>query len=166
MEFILREQQDVLAVQNELMNILPELKNKPYVCEIKQYFKRRSLDANAYFHLLVDKIAKANKDSAESIKVQLNLDYGTIATDEHGLKVGFKALKSVPINLFFKYAKPIGECVENNKTFVKYVIYKETHTLDSKEMATLIDGAVQEAKQLGIETLTPMELAALKGYEK
>lgn len=166
MEFILREQKDILAVQNELMNILPDIKNKPYVCEIKQYFKRRSLDANAYFHVLVDKIAKAVNKSAESVKVQMNLDYGTIASDERGLKAGFKALKSVPINQFFKYAKPIDECVENGKVFIKYLIYKETHTLDSKEMATLIDGVVEEAKQLGIETLTPVELAALKGYQK
>lgn len=166
MEFILREQKDILAVQNELMNILPDIKSKPYVCEIKQYFKRRSLDANAYFHVLVDKIAKAVNKSAESVKVQMNLDYGTIASDERGLKAGFKALKSVPINQFFKYVKPIDECVENGKVFIKYLIYKETHTLDSKEMATLIDGVVEEAKQLGIETLTPVELAALKGYQK
>ena len=50
--------------------------------------------------------------------------------------------------------------------FVKYLIYKETHTLDSAEMATLIDGTIEEAKQLGIETLTPIELENLKGYKK
>lgn len=166
MEIILRKQEDILQVQNELMNILPEIKDKPYICEIKPYHKRRSLDANAYFHVLVDKIAKAVKRSAEDVKVQLNLDYGTIAKDEKGLKAGFKALKEVPITKYFKYAKPIGETTENGKTFVKYLIYKETHTLDSAEMATLIDGTIAEAKQLGIETLTPLELENLKGYEK
>ncbi len=165
MEIILKGQKDILTVQNELMNILPQLKNSPYICEIKQYHKKRSLDANAYFHVLVDKIAKAVHRSAEEIKVQMNLDYGTIAKDEQGLKAGFKALKSIPINKFFKYAKPIGECEENGKIFVKYLIYKETHTLDTQEMATLIDGVVEEAKQLGIETLTPIELENLKGYK-
>ena len=77
MEFILKEQRDILAVQNELMNILPEIKEKPYICEIKQFRKRRSLDANAYFHVLVDKIAKETKKSAEEVKISLNLDYGT-----------------------------------------------------------------------------------------
>ena len=166
MEFILREQNDILAVQNELMNVLPKLKEKPFVCEIKPYHKKRSLDANAYFHVLVDKIAKAVKKSAEEVKVQMNLDYGTIAKDERGLKAGFKALKEIPITQYFKYAKPIGECEENGKKFVKYLIYKETHTLDSAEMATLIDGTIEEAKQLGIETLTPIELENLKGYKK
>lgn len=166
MEVILREQADVLAVQNELMNILPQLKEKPYICEIKPFRKRRSLDANAYFHVLIDKIAKTTKRSAEEIKTQLVFDYGTIARDEKGLKAGFKAFKDIPITQYFKYAKPIGEVVENGKTFVKYLIYKETHTLDSSEMALLIDGTIEEANQLGIETLTPVELENLKGYEK
>jgi len=117
------------------MNILPEIKEKPYICELKQFRKRRSLDANAYFHVLVDKIAKENKKSAEEVKISLNLDYGTIARDENGLKVGFKALDGVPIEKFFKYAKPIGYEIENGKKFIKYIVYKETHTLDSAEMA-------------------------------
>lgn len=165
MEFILKEQSDILQVQNELMNILPLIKEKPYICELKEYKKRRSLDANAYFHVLVDKIAKILGKSAEDVKVQMNLDYGTIARDEQGLKAGFKALKTIPIERYFKYAKPIGECIEDGKTFTKYLIYKETHTLDSNEMATLIDGVIQEAKELGIETLTPIELQNLKGYK-
>lgn len=165
-EYILKNQSDILAVQNELMNILPELAEKPYIVEIKPYRKKRSLDANAYFHVLVDKIAKSLKVSSEEIKVKMNLDYGTIATDEKGIKAGFKALKSIPITNFFKYAKPIGECVENGKVFVKYLIYKETHTLDTEEMASLIDGTIQEAKLIEIETLTPIELENLKGYKK
>ncbi|MBR2385698.1 recombination protein NinB [bacterium] len=164
MEFILKEQRDILAVQNELMNILPEIKDKPYICELKQFRKRRSLDANSYFHVLVDKIAKQTKKSAEEVKVELNLDYGTIAQDERGLKVGFKALEGIPIEQFVKYAKPIGYEIEGGKKFIKYIVYKETHTLDSAEMAFLIDGVIQEAKQLGIETLTPAELETLKGY--
>ena len=164
MEFILKEQRDILAVQNELMNILPEIKDKPYICELKQFRKRRSLDANSYFHVLVDKIAKQTKKSAEEVKVELNLDYGTIAQDERGLKVGFKALEGIPIEQFDKYAKPIGYEIEGGKKFIKYIVYKETHTLDSAEMAFLIDGVIQEAKQLGIETLTPAELETLKGY--
>ena len=162
---VIKNQTDILAIQNELMNILPEIKDKPYVCEIKPFRKRRSLDANAYFHVLVDNIAKVLHRSAEDIKTELVFDYGTIAEDEQGLKVGFKALKEVPITQFFKYAKPIGECVENNKTFVKYLIYKETHTLDSAEMARLIEGTIDEAKQLGIETLTPAEIENLKGIK-
>ena len=164
MEFILKQQADILSVQNELMNILPCLESSPYICEIKPYKKKRSLDANAYFHVLVDKIAKVLNKASSDVKKEMVFDYGTIASDEKGLKAGFKALKDIPITQYFKYAKPIGEVVENGKSFIKYLIYKETHTLDSSEMATLINGTIEEAKDLGIETLTPLELENLKGY--
>lgn len=166
MEFLLREQKDVLVVQNELMNILPELKDKPYYCELKPYKKRRSSDANAYFHVLVGKIAKVLKVSDDEVKKHLNLSYGTIDESENGKYVGFLALKDIPIERHFKYAKAIGEYLVDGKAFVKYIVYKKTHTLDSAEMARLIDGTIEEAKSLGLTTLTPAELEALKGYKK
>lgn len=47
-----------------------------------------------------------------------------------------------------------------------YRIYRGTHTYDSREMALLIDGTIEECKLQGIETLTPNELLRLEGYEK
>jgi len=34
--------------------------------------------------------------------------------------------------------------------------------MDSKEMAALINGTVQEAKEIGVETLTPEQISLLK----
>lgn len=167
MEFILKEQKDILEVQNELMNILPEIKEKPYICEIKRYKQKRSLDANAYFHVLIDKIAKVLKRNPEEIKIEMNLDYGTWSKDEEtGQLDGFEALKKVPVNKFCKYAKPIREYAKNGKIYVQYLIRKHTSELNSAEMADLIDGVIEEAKQLGIQTMTPAELEMLEGYQK
>lgn len=166
MEFILREQSDILKVTNELMNVLPLIKEKPYICEIKPYKEKRSLDANAYFHVLVDKIAKALNANPEEVKIDMNLDYGTYAQDkETGQYEGFEALKKVPVRKFCKYAKPIREYEKNGKTYVQYLIRKHTSDLESHEMAKLIDGVIQEAQNLGIETMTPLELETLKGYK-
>ena len=149
---------DVLDLQKHLMlSVLPELENgKTFECQIKPFKPKRSLDANAYFHVLVGKIAAKLGVSNDEIKTKLNLDYGTIAEDENGVKVGFKALDSVPITSFFKYAKPIGTVEENGKTFVKYLVYKETSKLSSGEMAVLIDGAMYEARSLGIDACNVM----------
>ena len=46
--------------------------------------------------------------------------------------------------------------------FKCYLVYKQTHLMDSKEMARLIDGAIEVAKELGIETDTPEQLARYK----
>jgi hypothetical protein len=37
--------------------------------------------------------------------------------------------------------------------------------MDTKEMSILIDGIVSEAKEMGIETLTPDELARIEYIE-
>ena len=36
-----------------------------------------------------------------------------------------------------------------------------THLYNTKEMSTFINGVIQEAQQLGIETKTPQEIAEL-----
>lgn len=129
--------------------------------EISEFKEKRTLSANAYFHLLVDKIAKALGSSEEDVKKALVLDYGTIATDESGIKIGFKLPKQTDVSLVCKYAKQFDTRTENGLEFNCYIVYKETHTLDKAEMAKLIDGTVYEAQQLGIETKTPNQIAEM-----
>lgn len=49
---------------------------------------------------------------------------------------------------------------EEKATF--YRIYRGSHTYDTKEMSVLIDGTVADAKELGVETATPAEIAEMK----
>lgn len=126
--------------------------------EIDYYKEKRSLSANAYFHVLVDKIAKSMNMGTDACKHKMNLEYGAIMLDSQGAKVGIKLPKSVNVSHINPYAKWFDERTENGKQFNCYIIYKPTHTLDSKEMARLIDGVVLEAQELGIETKSPEEL--------
>lgn len=137
-------------------------KGKKLTCEIKQLFNRRSLDANAYFHVLVNKIAEVMNLGEEETKINLVLEYGSIMRDENGEKVGFKLPASVDVKNIYKYAKWFDERIENGHKFNCYIIYEHTHNLDSKQMARLIDGTVYVAKEQGIETMTPDQLAQLK----
>ena len=125
------------------------------------YREQRSLNANAYFHVLVDKIAEKMQLGADEVKVKMVLEYGTMATE--GGDVIIVALpKSANVSEYYPYAKWIADfTAKNNKPYSQYVFYKHTHTLDRAEMARLIDGVVYEAKELGIETRTPDELASL-----
>ena len=125
------------------------------------YREQRSLNANAYFHVLVDKIAEKMQLGADEVKVKMVLEYGTMATE--GGDVIIVALpKSANVSEYYPYAKWIADFnAKNNKPYSQYVFYKHTHTLDRAEMARLIDGVVYEAKELGIETRTPDELASL-----
>ena len=55
---------------------------------------------------------------------------------------------------------------DEGEWFRDYLVIRGSSTYDTAEMATLIDGAVSEAKELGIETLPPEELARMLGGAK
>lgn len=145
---------------SELIKLKEQGKDKLTV-EVKQFRKQRSLNANAYFHLLVSKIAKVLDIGEDECKKQMVLEYGTIERDLEDNPFGIKIPKSADINSIYPYAKWFDTRLESGKEFDCYIIYKRTHTLDTKEMARLIDGVIFEAEQLGIETVTPEEKAKM-----
>ena len=158
MKIILKNQADLARVLTSISMLAPEIQNKPYEVEIKPYKPPRSRNANAYFHVLVDKIAEKLRRGNEDIKYEMNIEYGTPhRIDEHTL-FAFKAPKGSDVRSVVKYPKYMYSTIENGKELDVYTVYKETHTLNSGEMARLIDGVTYEAKQLGIETLDKIEL--------
>lgn len=137
----------------ELSSYLWQLdKNKLY--EIKEYKEKRSLNANAYAWKLITEIGNVLRKSKEEVYLQMLKDYGQ--------QEMVSVLSSINPEGFFKYYEKAGTSVLNNKEFTHYRIFKGTSEYDTKEMSIFIDGVVQEAKQLDIETKTPNELEELK----
>lgn len=130
--------------------------------EIKKHRKKRSLSANAYFHVLVNKIARAMGDSDEETKRALVTNYGVYARDDDGLIIGFKLPESVDVSKIYPYTRLYKTVTEGKRKFNCWLVYKSTHEMDTSEMAKLIDGAIEVAKELGIETDTPAQLARYK----
>lgn len=151
-----------LAVQGDFRERYDELNGKDLDVEIKIHRNRRSLSANAYFHVLVNKIAAVLKESDEDIKTRLVVDYGVIAKDGDGQTIGFKLPASVDVDRIYKYTRLFDQRTENGKLFNCYIVYKPSHEMNTAEMSRLIDGTIEEAKGLGIETDTPETLARLK----
>ena len=60
------------------------------------------------------------------------------------------------------HVKPISREFADGCEWVRFAFMRGSHTYSTEEMARLIDGTVQEAKDLGIETLTPDELERMK----
>lgn len=148
-----------VTVKADFREKFDQLNGKDLDIEIKQHREKRSKSANAYFHVLVNKIAGELNESDESVKTRLVIEYGTIARDEDGMTIGFKMPASVNAAKYYKYIRCFDQRTENGKLFNCYLVYKETHEMDSKEMAHLIGGTIQEAQELGIETDTPETLA-------
>ena len=53
---------------------------------------KRSLNANAYLHLLLNKLARHYDVADDEIKIKMNLQYGTIATDDNGKVIGMVSI--------------------------------------------------------------------------
>ena len=120
---------------------------------IKEYKEKRSLSQNAYAWKLITEIGNALRKSKEEVYLQMLEDYGQSEI--------VSILSSVSPVGFFKYYKEMGTGTINNKEFTHYKIFKGSSEFDTKEMTIFIDGIIQECKQLGIETLTPDEIAKM-----
>lgn len=125
---------------------------------------KRSLNANAYFHVLVGKIADVVNSSTTEIHNQMICRYGQPEITEDRLLTVI-ILDSIPWEkLDYIHLKPTSatRILDDGKLYRVYYVMRGSHTYDTKEMSMLIDGTVSEAQDLGIETLTPDELERMK----
>lgn len=121
---------------------------------VKEHREKRSLDANAYFHVLLSKIAEKQNIGLEEVKKRIVEDYGTVAFVA-------RIPADADLETIYKYSKLIGKSKGSKKPCNDWYIFKPTHELNTKEMARLIDGVIQEAQQLDIETRTPEQIAEM-----
>lgn len=131
--------------------------------EIKEKKNTRTLTVNRYFHALVNKMAAVTKADNDTVKQELVFRYGTLL-EEDGKPIGAMLPYNADPSFLHGYPKCFKEKTMDGKQYKCYLIYKRTADMDSKEFARLLDGTIEEAKELGIDTLTPEEVARL-AYE-
>lgn len=137
-----------------------KLKDKLLSLTVKPWREKRSLNANAYFHVLVGKIAEVLGVSHTEVHNIVLADYGyrdeSIPNILLRSDIVWERIDSMHLKPTSKYSFVNGEC------YREYEMMRGSHTYDTKEMARFVDGVVFEAKALGIETATPEELERMK----
>ena len=148
------------GTKTEIQQFLYKLdKDTKYDLKINKHRNKRSLDANNYAWHLINEISNALRLSKEEVYLQMLKSYGQ--------REYVSMLANVNPSRISKYYEEQGMFKHNNNTFKSYMFYIGTSQYDSREMAIFIDGLVQEAKQLGIETLEDIEIQELlKEMEK
>ena len=142
-----------------------ELKDKKLLSlEIKPYRKKRSLNANSYFHLLVGKLADKQKTSKPYMKNLMLQRYGQLEIEGEGV---VSLIIRDDIDIMEReelHVRPTSKTrtMDDGKLYRIYLLLRGSHTYDTAEMAALIDGVVQECKECGIQTATPDEIAEMK----
>lgn len=127
-------------------------KNKKF--EIKEYHKKRSLNANAYAWALIGKIADALRNSKDEIYLEMLKKYGQSEI--------VSILSDINVTGYFKYFEEIATVKLQGKNVTHYKVFKGTSEYNTAEMAVFIDGVISEADELGIDTLPPDEVKKIK----
>ena len=139
---------------------LVELMGKDLEAVLKPFKAHRSLDANAYFHVLCDKLRQVLNIPMAECKNHLIASYGQIeylGEEQAIIKT------NIPPETMLKNEYLHTWCVKvNTDGTYMYRVYRGSHTYNSAEMARLISGTILECKAQGIETATPDELAKME----
>lgn len=150
--------------QQVLMWLFDMDKDAVWDIEPHKEHKGRSLTANSYFHVLVQKLAQAQQPpvSLAKCKNMMIAAYGQpeyIDGQQAIIKSNVPQEKMQEIEYLHTALVKISE--ENGTECYFYRIYRGTHTYNNIEMQKLIEGVVQECKDAGIETATPAEIAKM-----
>lgn len=142
-------------------SICEQYENGKYVAELKEHRKKRSMNANNYFWQLVDQIAERLGREKEELYLEYVKRVGpfkdfTLSEDEaKTFRVAWSMLGTGWPTEQVDYSPSGREVIVR--------AYYGSSQYNTRQMSRLIDMAVEDAKDLGIEVLTPMELDRLKG---
>lgn len=135
--------------------------DKKLVLSVAVQKKQRSLNANAYYWQILDQLANILKLDKEQLHLNMLTQYGQTADDGEGNKLIFSLKSHIKPTGILKYSALLGSTTLNGDDFNHYRALKGSSEMDSKEMAILIDGLVNEAKEQGIQVMTPQELSLM-----
>lgn len=145
----------------EFAHLMPEAVDAMQNIDLRitavKWREKRSLTANAYFHVLLAKIAEAVGASNTEVKNDLINRYGFPEIPGVQMilreKDDWRKLEGVHL-----HPTSATQVLGNGELYRVYYLMRGSHTYDSKEMARLIDGTVSEAKELGIDTMPTSEI--------
>jgi hypothetical protein len=134
-------------------------KGKLLSVEIKQYRKRRSLDANAYCWILSQKIAEKIGNTKEYVYKQAIKQVGQfeiVPIRNDALEKWIQAWESKGLGW---QSEILGD--SKIEGYTNTINYYGSSVYDTREMSLLLEELVGQAKELGIETMTETEKKAL-----
>lgn len=143
-------------------------KEKEYDIQIRRHRKKRSLDANAYYHVLIGKIAAAVGSSLPEIKNQTIARYGQMELDEDGKPVYMIIREDKQVEKFEElHLAPTTQVQELRGVLYRvYHVMRGSHELNSREMSDLIAGTISDAKDAGLSDADIMSTREKEMLEK
>ena len=154
-----------IELDSDFRSEFDELHDVEVDVKVTKHRVKRSLDANAYAWVLVDKIAQKRRMSKAEVYRNAIREIGGVSEVVCIQNRAVKTMKDVWTR------NGIGWQVEEMESKIEgctnLILYKGSSVYDSRQMSALIDSLVQDAKSIGIETRPQWEIdSLLKEYYK
>lgn len=146
--------------------------DKEKLWDLSEHEEKRSKNQNSYYRKLVGELARRTKVSSNEIHNRYLRHLGLV------WRVNGKVVTTyVPdtdegerwaLDAETYHIKPTSSVMvgKDGMTYRCYVVLRGSSTFTVAEFSALVDLAVQDAKEQGIETMTPAELAHLRELER
>jgi len=142
--------------------------------DLQEHKERRSRNQNSYYWELAGKVATKTTKFGANINEIHNRNLRELGLREYVNEQPIcvyipdteEAEKST-LNAESYHLKPTSQTREgkDGKMFRCYVMLRGSHTFNTSEMSALVDLMVQEATAVGVQVLTPAELARIRQLE-
>jgi len=149
-----------VVTDSNIFKAAEELFDKDLSCRLVRFRKRRSLDANAYCWVLIDKLAERLNISKEELYRGYIKNIG-----------GNNTVVCVPDKAVDDLTKGwhhngLGWQTDTLPSKIEgctnVILYYGSSIYDTEQMSRLIDMVIQDCSEQGVETMTPNEIAQLK----
>lgn len=170
--FSTRRPMIVFEPDQDFAGAYEELRNKDkLMIEIKAYKKKRSLDANAYYWVLITKLAKRLNTSNSELHNEMLSHYGfPELIDGQLARIPLpdteEAEKMIKMSTAY-HLRPTTQIIggKDGIAYRTYILLRGSSSYNTEEMARLIEGLISECKGAGMpdaEIMTPDEKQQLK----
>lgn len=116
--------------------------------------RKRSLTQNAYYWVMLNKLARKLRMPDSEVHKNMLREYGVCDV--------FSVLDDIPIEGYFKYYDVIGHGYAKGRRFKHVKVYKGSSAMSSQEFSHLIDGMREECVLQGIDVATPQEISMMR----
>lgn len=162
-----------LELNEDAQEIMELIKHEKLDIRIKKHKEKRSLDANAYYWVLLTKLARVHGWTNDEAHNRLLRRYGQIErADGNLIAVYLPDTEETENDVLSKveyHLKPLPKTVVTRDGEIKrvYILLRGSSTYNTEEMAHLISGLIQDCRDSDIpdsEIMTPFEKQKL--YEQ
>ena len=154
------EQYITITVKQDFRSEYDALKDADVDIQIKKFRKHRSLDANAYAWVLIDKLAAKLKMPKADVYRELIRNIGGVSQTVCVKSEAVESLRTGWVRnglgwFSEEFPSKLDGCTN-------VILYFGSSSYDTAQMSSLIDLLIEDCKAQGIETATPDEIARYK----